>query len=266
MQKVDLVVIPVQGEIGSIRERFGTLMEILLRQVKDFIRTNKSDPTTIHPYVFRSAIGQLKGKPYLFPVMSGLGDMAQAIAKLLEQSVSAFYGDLLKLRSSDGLKGKAKEVLQHPNFTSIMNDTKDIVEGRTFEGHPKMVKLRELVLEHFEQAKRDGSLDSTRIMVFCSFREVVEEIVQRLNLSKEIRATRLVGQGTDAKGKKGLGQKDQNRILAEFKKGQHNVLVATSIGEEGLDIGELDLIICYEAPKSAIRTVRPLFLAIREAR
>lgn len=36
------------------------------------------------------------------------------------------------------------------------------------------------------------------------------------------------------------------------------ILVATSIGEEGLDIGEIDLIICYEANKSPIRMVRPI--------
>lgn len=118
-----------------------------------------------------------------------------------------------------------------------------------------MVKLRDLVSEHFELAKQIGNLDSTRVMVFCSFREVVDEIVQRLNLCEGIRATRLVGQSADTKGKKGLGQKEQNSVLADFKKGIHNVLVATSIGEEGLDIGELDLIICYEASKSPVRTV-----------
>jgi ATP-dependent DNA helicase MPH1 len=32
-------------------------------------------------------------------------------------------------------------------------------------------------------------------------------------------------------------------------------MVATSIGEEGLDIGEIDLIVCYEASKSPIRMV-----------
>jgi hypothetical protein len=33
------------------------------------------------------------------------------------------------------------------------------------------------------------------------------------------------------------------------------VLVATSIGEEGLDIGEVDLIVCYDAQKTPIRMV-----------
>lgn len=33
------------------------------------------------------------------------------------------------------------------------------------------------------------------------------------------------------------------------------MLVATSIGEEGLDIGEVDLIVCYEAVKDSVRMV-----------
>ena len=31
--------------------------------------------------------------------------------------------------------------------------------------------------------------------------------------------------------------------------------MATSVGEEGLDIGEVDIIVCYDAPKSPIRMV-----------
>ncbi len=38
---------------------------------------------------------------------------------------------------------------------------------------------------------------------------------------------------------KGLTQADQARILRAFNDGQYNVLVATSIAEEGLDIAEV---------------------------
>lgn len=48
--------------------------------------------------------------------------------------------------------------------------------------------------------------------------------------------------------------------MKKFKNGEYNVLVATSIGEEGLDIGEVDLIVCYDAQKTPIRMVRPLTL------
>ena len=42
-------------------------------------------------------------------------------------------------------------------------------------------------------------------------------------------------------------------MVKRFRSGEFNVLVATSIGEEGLDIGEVDLIICFDSPASATR-------------
>jgi ATP-dependent DNA helicase MPH1 len=232
-------------------------MDLIYEPLKkaQLIFTQKSDPTTIHPYAFQSASFNAQKNKVFWALgnFTVLGSMARCIAKLLEQSVSAFYESLKEFKSS--AKGKAVTVVNHPNFASILRDTEDIVNGREFEGHPKMMKLRELIVEHFDKSAQEGTLDQTRIMVFCSFREVVDEIVERLNQKEGIRATRLVGQGVDTKGKKGLAQKQQNEVLSHFKKGVYNVLVATSIGEEGLDIGELDLIICYEASKSPIRTV-----------
>jgi ATP-dependent DNA helicase MPH1 len=45
------------------------------------------------------------------------------------------------------------------------------------------------------------------------------------------------------------------QIIRRFKTGEFNVLVSTSIGEEGLDIGEIDMIVCYDAQKTPIRMV-----------
>jgi hypothetical protein len=39
--------------------------------------------------------------------------------------------------------------------------------------------------------------------------------------------------------------------------------VATSVGEEGLDIGEVDLIVCYDAQKTPIRMVRLRYLYVK---
>ena len=47
-----------------------------------------------------------------------------------------------------------------------------------------------------------------------------------------------------------------SKVIQKFKTGEYNLLVSTSIGEEGLDIGEIDLIVCYDAQKTPIRMVR----------
>jgi ATP-dependent DNA helicase MPH1 len=45
------------------------------------------------------------------------------------------------------------------------------------------------------------------------------------------------------------------QVVEKFKSGVYNVLVATSIGEEGLDIGEVDFIIIYNCPSETIKMV-----------
>lgn len=57
-------------------------------------------------------------------------------------------------------------------------------------------------------------------------------------------------------GKKGLSQKEQIEVVKRFREGGFNTLVATCVGEEGLDIGEIDLIVCYDVSKSPIRLVQ----------
>src|SRR5688572_33414307 len=53
-----------------------------------------------------------------------------------------------------------------------------------------------------------------------------------------------------------MKQKQQIETIEKFKNGVYNVLVATSIGEEGLDIGQVDLIVCYDASSSPIRMLQ----------
>lgn len=54
----------------------------------------------------------------------------------------------------------------------------------------------------------------------------------------------------------GMTQKQQKEVIQKFKDGEYNVLVCTSIGEEGLDIGEVDLIICYDTTSSPIKNIQ----------
>ena len=55
---------------------------------------------------------------------------------------------------------------------------------------------------------------------------------------------------------KGLTQQEQLRVVQEFRSGGYNTLVCTSIGEEGLDIGEVDLIVCFDSQSSPTRMLQ----------
>ncbi|KAG8222930.1 hypothetical protein J437_LFUL000224 [Ladona fulva] len=119
--------------------------------------------------------------------------------------------------------------------------------------HPKMDHLKEIIMDHFEK-----SGESTRVM----YRDPVVEICNMLmRYWPQIKPMSFVGQATTSmgfdnvpgtsKGTKGFTQKQQLQAIRGFREGGYNVLVSTCVGEEGLDIGEVDLIICYDAPHSS---------------
>jgi superfamily II DNA/RNA helicase len=113
-----------------------------------------------------------------------------------------------------------------------------------------MDKLAEIVVDFL-----NGNATS-QIMVFCSSRKIVADIVDRLNSASPIvRCSGFIGQASSADSK-GLNQGLQLRVLEDFRRGLYNVLVSTSVGEEGLDLGEVDFAICYDVQKSPIRTIQ----------
>ncbi|XP_070604865.1 Fanconi anemia group M protein isoform X2 [Erythrolamprus reginae] len=129
--------------------------------------------------------------------------------------------------------------------------------------HPKLKKLEDVVLQHFgswrklqDQTTSEVTPTDTRVMIFSSFRDSVQEIAEMLNHHYPlVRVMTFVGHST-GKNTKGFTQKEQLEVVKHFREGGYNTLVSTCVGEEGLDIGEVDLIICFDAQKSPIRLVQ----------
>ena len=115
--------------------------------------------------------------------------------------------------------------------------------------HPKLKKTAWIVRDQF-MAKPDS-----KIIVFTHYRETSDTVTRELAKIPGIRPVRFVGQSS--KGEDiGLKQREQVEILDRFRKGEVNVIVATSIGEEGLDIPQVDLVVFYEPVPSEIRTIQ----------
>ncbi|XP_033164467.1 Fanconi anemia group M protein [Drosophila mauritiana] len=108
-------------------------------------------------------------------------------------------------------------------------------------GHAKYEKLRQVLVQHF-QVNPDS-----RAIVFCEYRESVM-LIHRLLLQHRpvLRPRCFVGQGSTVGASYALTQKQQLQIMTDFRSGTSNVLVATSIGEEGLDVGEVEMIVCFD--------------------
>ena len=113
--------------------------------------------------------------------------------------------------------------------------------------HPKLEKLREILEEKLKNNKE------FKAIVFTQYRDNVLKIKEYLE-SHNINCEVFVGQAK--KRNLGLSQKRQKEILEEFRYGLINVLISTSVGEEGLDIPEVDAVIFYEPIPSAIRKIQ----------
>ncbi len=116
--------------------------------------------------------------------------------------------------------------------------------------HPKQKRLRELISKDLQ------SNPNSKVIVFTQFRDSVETIVEDLSLMDAVLPVRFVGQANRNSEDLGLSQGEQMQILEDFREGKYNVLVTTSIGEEGLHVPDVDHVIFYEAVPSEIRMIQ----------
>ncbi|KAJ3439238.1 fanconi anemia group m protein [Anaeramoeba flamelloides] len=136
------------------------------------------------------------------------------------------------------------------NFQKLTKKLAELIKNKN-EIHPKLSKLKSIVADHFS----NNVNKDTRVMIFSIFRDSVSDITQALLNVPNVKAMPFVGQSSRG-SQKGYSQKHQKLILNAFKNGGYNTLVATCIGEEGLDIGEVDLIICYDVPSDPRRSIQ----------
>ena len=115
--------------------------------------------------------------------------------------------------------------------------------------HPKISALASIIQEEFQKNSQ------SKIIVFTQFRETAALLVKKLSEIKNVRASIFIGQAKK-ESSSGLSQKEQKEIIEKFKSGELNVLVATSIGEEGLDLPEVSAVVFYEPIPSAIRKIQ----------
>ncbi|MCS3923800.1 DEAD/DEAH box helicase [Methanosalsum natronophilum] len=115
--------------------------------------------------------------------------------------------------------------------------------------HPKIEIVKNIVSDQLSKKPE------SRVIVFTNYRDTAEMVTCALEEVDNILPIRFVGQGSKYKDK-GLSQKQQVDIIKKFRDGSFNVLVATSVAEEGLDIPATDLVLFYEPVPSEIRSIQ----------
>jgi len=170
-----------------------------------------------------------------------------AIEMIETQGTSQTY-NYLKNIIEEARVGKSKasgQIVKNPDFNKAYLLLTELIQ-KNIE-HPKLSRLIEAIKQEFEKKKK------ARIIVFANYRDTAIRISKLIN-EIGIKATVFVGQAM--KDGVGLSQKEQQGIIKDFSLGLIDVLVCTSIGEEGLDIPEVDAVIFYEPIPSAIRRIQ----------
>ncbi|KAG9444162.1 hypothetical protein H6P81_015502 [Aristolochia fimbriata] len=183
--------------------------------------------------------------------------------------IEAYFGVLItlyhirKLLSSHGIRPAyemLEEKMQQGSFARVMarNEAiwkvKLLMQQNLSHGapNPKLLKMKDVLVDHF----KTNDPKESRVIIFSNFRGSVKDIMNSLaNIGELVRATQFIGQSS-GKTSKGQSQKIQQEVLQKFRCGGYNVIVATSIGEEGLDIMEVDLVICFDANISPLRMIQ----------
>lgn len=140
----------------------------------------------------------------------------------------------------------AKSLLMDENFKKAISKTK-IAHDKGIE-HPKLAKLASILKKELKENK------DSRIIVFTQFRDTVDRIYEEC-IENDINAVKFFGQASK-EGNKGLTQKKQKEVIKAFKMGTYDVLISTSVAEEGIDIPAVDLVILYEPVPSEIRMIQ----------
>ena len=255
LQKLDQEIIRVDltDEMKSIRSM---TMELYKRKVEELKNRQLlfAPPTKTNLILLQKKLQKnLAAGNIHFNVLRGISVCAQAIKlqhllELVETQGVEIAHNYMKDLFEQARQGKSKAVKQLVNSKEI-NDAYSLLiqmHEKNIE-HPKFQELRNIMLREIKNKP------TTRAIVFSQYRDTVEKIsnsIERLGIKSKI----FIGQAK--RRMQGLTQIEQQAIIREFKMGKINVLVATSIGEEGLDLPEVDLVIFYEPIPSAIRKIQ----------
>lgn len=265
---IDWVRVKMSSELEKIKKHVDKALKVRLKGLKNMgiIRTvsvNKTDILRARGRVQSAIARTVNPKKECFQAISILSAVIniQHSQELIEtQGVVTFNKYVARLRKK---KTKAvKSLIQDPNFGKAIYLARE-AEKHGLE-HPKLKKVTDIVKKELgqngqtklqsERYVKDADQKSSKIMVFTQYRDSLEMIHQKLE-KEGIKSAKFFGQAS-RDGEKGLTQKEQKEIIKAFKIGEYDVLLSTSVAEEGIDIPAVDLVILYEPVPSEVRMIQ----------
>lgn len=267
--EIDWVKIKMSNELDKIKKSLDKALKIRLKGLKnmeiiDTISVNKIDVLNARGRV-QNRIARSTNPPkelyHAISILSAVINIQHSLELIETQGIVTFNKYIGRLRKK---KTKAsRSLMADINFGKAVTLAKN-AEKNGWE-HPKIKKLTDILKKELGDDKQQTKLKSSRygdnpnkksskIIVFTQFRDTLEMIYQKLE-NEGIKSVKFYGQAT-RDGEKGLTQKEQKNIIKEFKKGEYDVLISTSVAEEGIDIPAVDLVILYEPVPSEVRMIQ----------
>lgn len=250
---IKIIKVPLDDSVTELRELLKNYYERKVEELNNRGFLFKKNPSKKEIIMLQKLLINEASKNKNFNLLRALTAVAitlklQHATELLEtQSINALYLYMQDLYEQAEAK-KSKAVMEIANNKDFKKAFLKVVElYNKGKEHPKLEKLKEIIKEEI------SANSNFKAIVFTQFRDNVARIAEYLTREK-IGNSYFVGQAK--KRESGLTQKQQKEIIENFRDGNINVLVSTSIGEEGLDIPEVDAVIFYEPVPSAIRKIQ----------
>jgi ERCC4-related helicase len=254
---------------AMLEERLQFLTERGLLRKKHLKWIFKSDLINLGEelqYRLELTMEELRGPLYAALMQQSSALTLMYCAELIESQGSPSLKAFLERVEKDG--GKAHQSLLND---SRIKEIQTLLSSLKIE-HPKTTYLVELLKQRYSgvlsqnkrldvmevdaAVKKPTELTKERLkaLVFTHYRDTARKVVEIL-AENGIKAARFVGQAKRELDI-GMSQEQQSAVLESFRNGEFDVLVATSIAEEGLDIPEVDLVVFYEPIPSEIRYIQ----------
>ncbi len=245
--KVEWLRVELPGEFKKVRRIIEDILRDDIRELKKMQYLKTANLSSINKRILLKLQSDIRkeisiGMDSYVPasLVASAMKISHALELLETQGISALesYLERLQKQRSRAIKRLFMDE-RMKNLVKVVHDLR--VMGVE---HPKVDELVRVVKEHKDK----------KIIVFTQYRDSVNKIIERLN-ENDILAHEFIGQASRG-NKKGMTQKEQVRILENFKEGRYTALVATSVAEEGIDIPRVDIVIFYEPVPSEIRTIQ----------
>lgn len=276
--EIDWVKVKMSKELEKIKDHITKALKHRLKMLKNLkviptISVNKIDILKARGKV-QNRIARATKPPkecyQAISILSAVINIQHSLELLETQGVATFNKYISRLRKKS--TKAAKSLFMDADFSIAVNLSEQ-AESNGWE-HPKLKKLMDILKDelNIDSAKQtkltkadhtqnnsNGNEKITKnnkrkIIVFTQFRDTLEMIYQKCQ-AEGIKSVKFFGQGS-RDGEKGLTQTEQKKIIKSFKVGTYDVLLSTSVAEEGIDIPSVDLVILYEPVPSEVRMIQ----------